>query len=96
MNLRGPTLKLESYASVKLKVFPTTSNLKLVVRPTYEPHQGSMKAFPAYTSATLAAGKWNTVSVPVSSAFGRGSFNSLRLTGLGSGGVFYVDDVVLN
>ncbi|MGH8517339.1 MAG: hypothetical protein ACREUE_07750, partial [Panacagrimonas sp.] len=98
VNLRGPDLKLEQFTTLTMKVYPTVSNLKLVVRATYEPHQAATKAYPAFTSATLAAGQWTRVNVPIPTAFGGGTFNAVRLTGSGSGatGSFYVDDVVLN
>ena len=98
VNLRGPERKLEQFTTMTVKVFPTVANLRLIVRATHEPHQATMKVYPAYTSATLAAGQWTSVKVPMASAFGIGTFNALRLTGSGSGatGLFYVDDVVLN
>ena len=95
--LRGPERRLEEYRTLTLKVFPTVSDLKLVVRATHELHQMAAKGFPAYTSGALIAGQWNSIQVPMT-AFGQGIFNAVRLIGSGAGATsrFYVDDVLLN
>lgn len=98
VNFRGPERRLEEYTTITLKVFPTASNTKLVVRAAHEPHLAPTKAHPAFTTSTLIAGQWNLVRVPIASAFGQGTFNAVRLIGSGEGSKsrFHVDDVVLN
>lgn len=97
INFRGPEKPLEQYRTLTLTVFPTASDLKLVVRATHEVHQASAKGYPAYTTNALIAGQWNTLEVPMT-VFGAGEFNAVRLIGIGGGATkaFYVDDVVLN
>lgn len=96
VSLRGPARAIGQYGSLTLKIYPTSADLKLTVRLTNEPHAGTATAYKAWSSAVLVAGRWNTLSIPMS-VYGAGTFNALRLIGIGAGSksMFYVDDVVL-